>query len=273
MADSRRRPGDDQRARGRAGGQPAAARILGARAPAAVSPPVRGGRALLERAEGDARLPALARRGGLRAVRRGGRRQRLGRRERRCRRSGVPEASSSCAANAISATQRDEPRRRAALARGADHVLLLNNDTVVDADAPARSWRRPSAGPGPRAVPGRLLRRAARPDLVRRRAARPAQGYQGKHLRDAPSARAGDGARLRSRVAGPGPGDRRARASSTRSSSPTPRTRTGRCAPARPGTSCWSCRRRRVWHHVSSATGGEGSAGALYYSVRNVLAV
>jgi GT2 family glycosyltransferase len=164
-----------------------------------------------------------------------------------------------------------------ALARGAEHVLLLNNDTVVDADAPgalvAEAERRPSA-----AALCPVVYFAEPPDLVWYAGARfdPRKGHQGKHLgygsREAPAA-----VRETERACG-----------------------AALLLPARAIAELglfdeelfayaedadWSLRAReaghellvvpaaRVWHHVSSATGGEGSSGALYYSVRNVLAV
>lgn len=162
-------------------------------------------------------------------------------------------------------------------ARGAEYVLLLNNDTVVDADAPgalvAEAERRPGA-----AALCPVVYFAEPPELVWYAGARfdPRKGHQGKHLgygsREAPSA-----VRETERVCG-----------------------AALLLPARAIAELglfdaqlfayaedadWSLRAReaghellvvpaaRVWHHVSSATGGEGSPGALYYSVRNVLAV
>lgn len=160
-----------------------------------------------------------------------------------------------------------------ALARGADYVLLLNNDTVVDADAPgalvAEAERRPGA-----AALCPVVYFAEPPDLVWYAGARldPRRGYQGKHLRDVPLA-----VRETERVCGA------ALLLPSRAIAELGLFDEELFAYAEDAD--WSLRAReagrellvvpaaRVWHHVSSATGGEGSAGALYYSVRNVLAV
>jgi hypothetical protein len=164
-----------------------------------------------------------------------------------------------------------------ALARGAEYVLLLNNDTVVDADGPgalvAESERRPGA-----AALCPVVYFAEPQDLVWYAGARfdPRKGHQGQHLgygsREAPTAVletervCGAALLLPARaIAELGLFDEELFAYAEDAD--------------------WSLRARaaghellvvpaaRVWHHVSSATGGEGSSGALYYSVRNVLTV
>jgi hypothetical protein len=164
-----------------------------------------------------------------------------------------------------------------ALARGAEHVLLLNNDTVVDADAPvvlvAEAERRPGA-----AALCPVVYFAEPPDLVWYAGARldPRKGHQGKHLgygsRDAPAA-----VRATERVCGAalllparaiaelGLFDEELFAYAEDADWSLRASEAGRELLVVPAA--------RVWHHVSSATGGEGSPGALYYSVRNVLAV
>ena len=160
-----------------------------------------------------------------------------------------------------------------ALARGADHVLLLNNDTVVDADAPGALVVEAERRPGAAALCP-VVYFTQPPELVWYAGARfdPRKGYQGKHLRDMPAAvrqteRASGAALLlpASAIAELGLFDEELFAYAEDAD--------------------WSLRAReaghellvvpaaRVWHHVSSATGGEGSPAALYYSVRNVLAV
>jgi GT2 family glycosyltransferase len=160
-----------------------------------------------------------------------------------------------------------------ALARGADLVLLLNNDTVVAPDALGalveEAVRRPgAAGLCP------VVYFTDPPDAIWYAGARfdPRRGYQGRHLQEAPAGVAATeracGAALlvpAGTIAELGLFDEELFAYAEDAD--------------------WSLRAReaghellvvpaaRVWHHVSSATGGEGSAGALYYSVRNVLAV
>jgi GT2 family glycosyltransferase len=160
-----------------------------------------------------------------------------------------------------------------ALARGAEHVLLLNNDTVVAADALGALVEEAASRPSAAGLCP-VVYFTDPPDSIWYAGARfdPRSGYQGKHLREVPP-----GVKATERACGAAllvPAGTIAELGLFDE---------GLFAYAEDAD--WSLRAReagrellvvpaaRVWHHVSSATGGEGSAGALYYSVRNVLAV
>ena len=157
-----------------------------------------------------------------------------------------------------------------ALERGADAVLLLNNDVEVE---PGAIGALVAAADGAGAVcpvivfaddPGRIWYSGARFD--------PRRGYNGRHRTDEPSA-----LRETERICG--------------AAVLVPRKTLERVGVFDEGLFAyvedadWSLRARaagvdlvveprsRVRHKVSASTGGEGSDSALYYSTRNTLAV
>jgi GT2 family glycosyltransferase len=164
---------------------------------------------------------------------------------------------------------------RAALARGADAVLLLNNDVEVEPGAVAALA---AAAEGVGAVCP-LITFADDPEKVWYAGASfdPRRGYQGRHRGFGEPA---------SNFVEPVETDRACGAAML-----LPRTALQRVGELDEGLFAyqedtdWSLRVRaaglpivvdplaRVRHKVSAATGGEGSPTALYYSVRNTLAV
>ena len=168
---------------------------------------------------------------------------------------------------------------RHALAHGAEHVLVLNNDTVVDpgflAPLLEEAARRPDAG----ALSPKIL--FAEPgDLIWFAGAEyePRSGYNGRHrgYREHDDGRFDDVVET-GRVCG--------------AAMLVPREvleKVGAFDPelfAYSEDTDWSLRAReagyrhyvvpgsRVWHKVSAASGGESSPTALYYDVRNALVV
>lgn len=164
-----------------------------------------------------------------------------------------------------------------AAALGADYVLLLNNDTVVEAGAPAalvdEAARRPDAAA---LCPVVYFRDS--PETIWYAGARfdPRRGHQGRHLgygsREAPvgvqeTERACGAAMIvpTAVIAELGLFDEDLFAYAEDADWSLRARAAGRRLLVVPAA--------RVWHGVSAATGGEGSEAALYYSVRNVLAV
>jgi GT2 family glycosyltransferase len=168
---------------------------------------------------------------------------------------------------------------RHALAHGADHVLVLNNDTEVDPDflAPLleEAARRPDAG----ALSPKILF-AEPPDLIWFAGAEyePRSGYNGRHrgYREPDDGRF-DTVVETGRVCG-----------AAMLVSREVLEKVGVFDPelfAYSEDTDWSLRAReagyrhyivpasRVWHKVSAASGGESSPTAIYYDVRNALVV
>jgi GT2 family glycosyltransferase len=164
---------------------------------------------------------------------------------------------------------------RAALARGAEAVLLLNNDVEVERGAIARLA---AAADGAGAVCP-LITFAGEPQTVWYAGAPfdPRRGYQGRHRGFGEPARKFTERAETDRACG--------------AAMLIPRQALERVGELDEGLFAyhedtdWSLRAReaglpivvepsaRVRHKVSAATGGEGSPTALYYSVRNTLAV
>ncbi len=167
----------------------------------------------------------------------------------------------------------------AAIERGADAVLLLNNDMVVEPGfleplvaAALEPGRRGGVQPDP-------VRRAARSGLVRGGDV-PAAA---RAITDATSGSARRRCPRRCRRTGStapavAPCSCRARrstrsASSTSSCSPIARISTGRSAPPASGRQVVVVPASIVRHRVSASTGGESSPTSLYYDTRNGLVV
>ena len=164
---------------------------------------------------------------------------------------------------------------RAALERGADAVLLLNNDVVVEPGAVAALA---AASEGAAAVCP-LITFTSDPDTVWYAGAafNPKRGYQGRHRGFGEAAAHFSATQETERACG--------------AAMLIPRPALERVGPldeslfAYQEDTDWSLRARslglpllvvpaaRVRHRVSATTGGEGSPAALYYSVRNTLDV
>ena len=169
---------------------------------------------------------------------------------------------------------------RRALERGADYVLVLNNDVEVD---PAfvsalveEAGRRPDAG----ALCSKILyAEPERPDLVRRRELRPALRLQRPPARLPRDATTAASTRSSRPTAPAAPRCSSRAPCSSRSASSTP------SSSAYSEDTDWSLRAReagyrhyvvpasRIWHKVSASSGGESSPTTLYYGIRNTIAV
>lgn len=168
---------------------------------------------------------------------------------------------------------------RRALDRGAEYVLLLNNDTAFDRGFLARLVEEGERSPGAAALCPQI-NFASPPHLVWYAGARfdPARGYHGRMTgyRE-PEWEQPAGVRETDRACGAAMLIRREALE-----------RVGLFAPALfayDEDTEWSLRARRrgysllvvpesrVWHHVSASSGGESSPDTLYYHTRNVLEV
>ena len=163
---------------------------------------------------------------------------------------------------------------RRALERGADWVLLLNNDATAEPGLAgrARATRR-------RRGPTRACSRARSSSRTAARCSTPARrSTRGSATRGA-SPTTGDDRHARRR-----PCRRRrarrlarrsraARACSTRRCSCTSRTSSGRCASGEPGFAVVLVPDARVRHKGSAASGGRASTTNLYYDTRNTIVV